>query len=80
MDYGSGRISAFGLGEDGELYFTDVESGQSHAAHHRGHSLRGACPVLMKPLRLAGQLIETRLLMRHPDGEPAGKSRRYRRV
>ncbi len=129
------NIAAFGLGEDGELYFTDVESGLIHrlspaaggtpdtiplslaatgcvASANPTLPATGVIPyavnaqfwsdgstkqryfaipngttvtlnaandfdfptgsVLMKSLRLAGQLIETRLLMRHPDGVWAG--------
>ena len=129
------NIAAFGLGEDGELYFTDVESGRIHrlspaaggtpdtiplslaatgcvASANPTLPATGVIPyavnaqfwsdgstkqryfaipngttvtlnaandldfptgsVLMKSLRLAGQLIETRLLMRHPDGVWAG--------
>ncbi len=129
------NITAFGLGEDGELYFTDIANGRIHrllpaaggttdtipaslaatgcvAAANPTLPATGVMPyavnaqfwsdgstkerylaipngttvalnanndfdfpagsVLMKSIRLAGQLIETRLFMRHPDGVWAG--------
>lgn len=58
-------------GADKERWLA-IPNGTTIAVNGDGDFSLPAGSVLMKHFRLAGQLVETRLLMRHPDGNWAG--------